>query len=156
MKGDDIFERLVCIAVKTVRIVETLPATATAKHLGQQLVRSATAGGANYQEARGAESRNDFAHKLGVALKETREAHYWLRVVAGLEMAERARSRPFFEKPWSSPESWPARSARPGRALLKKDHNREQGTEDREQGTGNGTGNRKLHDSLFPVLCFPF
>jgi four helix bundle protein len=38
--------------------------------------------GANYEEAQGAESRIDFAHKLQVALKELRESHYWLRLLA--------------------------------------------------------------------------
>src|SRR5262245_66092799 len=33
------------------------------------------------REARGAESHNDFIHKLGVAWKEMREAWYWIRLV---------------------------------------------------------------------------
>ena len=33
--------------------------------------------GALYEEARAAESRADFVHKLGVAAKEAREACYW-------------------------------------------------------------------------------
>lgn len=98
MKGDNIFERLVSIAVQTVQVVETLPATSTAKHLGQQLVRSATSGGANSQEARGAESRNDFAHKLGVALKEVCETHYWLRLVEGLQLAAAQQLQPLLQE----------------------------------------------------------
>jgi four helix bundle protein len=46
-----------------------------------QLVRSATSVGANYGEARGAESRADFLHKLQVSLKECREAKHWLEVL---------------------------------------------------------------------------
>jgi four helix bundle protein len=46
-----------------------------------QLVRSGTSVGANYAEARGAESHADFLHKLQVALKECREAKYWLGVL---------------------------------------------------------------------------
>jgi four helix bundle protein len=38
-------------------------------------------GGANYEEARGAESCADFVHKIRVATKELKEAHYWLRVL---------------------------------------------------------------------------
>jgi len=33
-------------------------------------------------EARGAESRADFIHKLQVALKEAKESQYWLALVA--------------------------------------------------------------------------
>ena len=98
MKGDNIFERLLHIAVETVRLVEALPTTATAKHIGQQLVRSSTSAGANYQEARGAESRNDFAHKLGVALKEVCETHYWLRLVDGLQLTRTPRAQPLVQE----------------------------------------------------------
>ncbi len=46
-----------------------------------QLVRSATSVGANFAEARGAESRKDFLHKLQTALKECREAKHWLTIL---------------------------------------------------------------------------
>ena len=51
------------------------------RRVGDQLLRSATSAGANYEEARGAESKVDFAHKLQVALKEMRESNYWLRLL---------------------------------------------------------------------------
>lgn len=49
-------------------------------------MRAATGGGSNYEEARGAESRADFIHKVGVANKEMREALYWLRLVQDAEV----------------------------------------------------------------------
>jgi four helix bundle protein len=49
--------------------------------MGLQIVRSATSAGANYQEARHAESRADFVHKIGVAAKELGETLYWLRLL---------------------------------------------------------------------------
>jgi four helix bundle protein len=42
------------------------------------MVRSAMSSGANYEEARGADSRADFCNKLQIALKEMRETRYWL------------------------------------------------------------------------------
>ena len=44
-------------------------------HLGKQLIRSGSHPGIHYGEARAAESRKDYTHKLGVLLKELREAH---------------------------------------------------------------------------------
>ncbi len=82
MKGDDIADRLVRLAAMIIRPVDALPDTPTGKHLAGQLLRSGTSAGANYEEARGAESRRDFVHKLGIALKELQETHYWLRVIA--------------------------------------------------------------------------
>ena len=48
-----------------------------------QIQRSGTSIGANYSEACDAESRADFVHKLGIALKETNETIYWLKVLYG-------------------------------------------------------------------------
>ena len=48
-----------------------------------QLLQSGTSPGANYEEARGAESTRDFVHKLGITLKELQESRYWLRVISG-------------------------------------------------------------------------
>lgn len=78
MKGDNIATRLRRFAAGVVRLCRRLPADVAAKHIARQLVRAATGGGANYEEARGAESRADFIHKLGIANKEVREALYWL------------------------------------------------------------------------------
>ena len=49
--------------------------------LSKQLIRSGTSIGANVEESVSAESRKDFSHKLNIALKEAREAHYWLRLL---------------------------------------------------------------------------
>ena len=49
--------------------------------ISKQLMRSGTAIGALIEEAIGAESRRDFLHKMSIAHKEAREAHYWLRLL---------------------------------------------------------------------------
>jgi four helix bundle protein len=65
-----------------------MPEDVAGKHVSRQLVRAATSGGANYEEARGAESRADFVHKLGIANKELREALYWLRLTQEAALVE--------------------------------------------------------------------
>ncbi|HWR73777.1 MAG TPA: four helix bundle protein [Nitrospirota bacterium] len=49
---------------------------------------------ANYEEACGAQSRADFAHKLQIVLKELRESRFWLRLVhkTGLINDDRVKS----------------------------------------------------------------
>ena len=79
--GNDIAERLLDFAVATVRVAAKLPRDQAGRHVASQLVRSATGGGANYEEARAAESRDDFIHKVGVAAKEVRETVYWLEFI---------------------------------------------------------------------------
>lgn len=79
--GRDIQERTFQFAVRVVNLVNRLPRTIAGNAMGQQLIRSGTSVGANMQEAEAAESKNDFIHKAGIALKEARESHYWLRLV---------------------------------------------------------------------------
>jgi four helix bundle protein len=77
----DLDDRLLAYAAAIVRTVELLHRDFAGNHLGRQLLRCGTSAGANYQEAQAAESRNDFLHKLQVALKEMRESLYWLRLL---------------------------------------------------------------------------
>lgn len=46
-----------------------------------QLIRAATGIGANVEEAQIANSRRDMAAKYAIALREAREARYWLRLL---------------------------------------------------------------------------
>ena len=62
--------------------------------MGDELLRSATGGGSNYDEARSAQSRADFVHKVSLAAKETREASYWLGVVGRAETALKDDAEP--------------------------------------------------------------
>ncbi len=77
----DLDERLLDYAARIVKLVESLPKTLVGRRIGDQLLRSGTSAGANYEEAQGAESKEDFIHKLQVALKELRESNYWLRLL---------------------------------------------------------------------------
>jgi four helix bundle protein len=74
------------LTIAVLQIVAELPETPIGKHIARQLLRAGTSGGANYEEARSAESRADFIHKVAVAVKEVRESQYWLLVIrdAGL------------------------------------------------------------------------
>jgi four helix bundle protein len=79
--GSDIAERLTELAKAGIAVASKLPKTTIGNHVAKQLLRAVTAVGANYEEARGAESRADFIHKLGLAVKEARETIYWLELV---------------------------------------------------------------------------
>ncbi|MBK8013463.1 MAG: four helix bundle protein [Deltaproteobacteria bacterium] len=52
MKGDNIATRLVDFGASVVRLVAALPQDRPGKHIADQLLRSATSGGSNYEEAR--------------------------------------------------------------------------------------------------------
>ncbi len=63
-----------------------------------QLLRSGTSAGANYEEACGAESRADFVHKLHITYKELRETNYWLRLIRKTELAQEHEVESLLEK----------------------------------------------------------
>jgi len=49
--------------------------------LSKQVLRSGTSIGANIEEAIGSQSSKDFLYKFSIAYKETRETHYWIRLL---------------------------------------------------------------------------
>jgi four helix bundle protein len=86
METREVSERLLGYGVRAIRVVESLPRNLVGRRIGDQLLRSSISVGANYEEAQGAESREDFVHKLQIALKEVRESNYWLRLLAKAEI----------------------------------------------------------------------
>lgn len=77
----DLEDRLIDFAVRICLLVGLFPSTPVARHVAAQITRSGTSPFANYAEAQGAESRQDFVHKLKVCLKELRETQAWLKFV---------------------------------------------------------------------------
>jgi len=91
----DLQNRMIDYAVRIIKLSESLPETKTGKHIAFQLMRSGTSPAANYGEAQSAESKQDFIHKLKIALKELRETEVWLKILIRSEIirpAERLSS----------------------------------------------------------------
>ena len=67
-------------AVAIVNVVDgvTMPKSA---YMTDQLARSGTSIGANIYEAQYAQSKRDFISKLEIALKESNETSYWLKLM---------------------------------------------------------------------------
>lgn len=80
-KKYELEERLIDFAVEVINLVEHLPNTKSGNHLGGQLLKSGTSPSLNYGEAKSAESKSDFLHKMKVCLKELRETHNCLRII---------------------------------------------------------------------------
>ena len=81
-KARDIVERTFQFALAVVRFSrENDHRESGCRVLARQLMRSATSVGANVEEAQAGQSRADFISKYCIALKEAREARYWLRLL---------------------------------------------------------------------------
>jgi len=85
-RGDDLASRLLDFTVRIIKLVNALPKNVVGRHIAGQLMRSGTSPGSNYEESRGAESRADFIHKLGIVLKELKETRFWLNVLYRAEI----------------------------------------------------------------------
>ena len=78
-------------AVKVIDLLTCLPKTTAGRHVARQVLRSGTSPAPNYAEARGAESRADFVHKLRIAVKELNETGIWLLIILISRMVADAR-----------------------------------------------------------------
>lgn len=85
----EIEKRLVVFAALTVEISKTLDGSIASACLINQIIRSGTSAALNYGEAQGAESRNDFIHKTSIVLKELRETHVNLQIIAETQLCRR-------------------------------------------------------------------
>ena len=72
-------------AVRIVRLYKHITESKKEYVLSKQLLRAGTSIGANVAEAQQAQSRPDFISKLSIALKETSETKYWLRLLRECE-----------------------------------------------------------------------
>jgi four helix bundle protein len=84
----DLEDRLLEFAVGVIRLVESLPHTRTATHVGGQLLRAGTSPLFNHGEAQAAESTNDFVHKMRICLKELRETKRAIRLIGAVPLSD--------------------------------------------------------------------
>ena len=82
-RANDLQQRLNRFATNIVSLSTQLRDSPEGRHIAQQVLRSGTAAAPNYAEARSAESRSDFIHKLKVGLKELNETATWLDIIRG-------------------------------------------------------------------------
>lgn len=83
MKEHDIYERAFKFAARVLKMNDVVKRDRrVTRNTLNQLVGAASSVGANLEEARVGQSPADFHAKLRISLKEAREAHYWLRLLA--------------------------------------------------------------------------
>ena len=83
--GQDIRDRAFSYACGTARLALSLTLPGV-RPIADQLLKSGTGVGANLEEAKAASSKREFIRFVEIALRETRESVYWLRLCAALEL----------------------------------------------------------------------
>ena len=86
MDSEELKQRTKSFALRTIKLIESLPNTKTADVIGKQLLRSATSVGANYRAASRAKSNADFISKMGIVEEEADESLYWMELLIGCEL----------------------------------------------------------------------
>ena len=82
MKDNLLVEKSISFAARIVKLYQYLIKNKKETILSKQVVRSGTSIGANINEASYGQSKADFISKLHIALKETAETEYWIRVLS--------------------------------------------------------------------------
>ena len=72
-------------AVRVVNLYKHLTEEKKEYIISKQLLKSGTSIGANVSEAEKGQSKADFNAKMNIALKETNETYYWLRLLYATE-----------------------------------------------------------------------
>jgi four helix bundle protein len=92
-KSRNLHERAFRFVVDVIALCRIVIARdALLRQVAWQLIDAAGSTGANTEEAAEGQSKADFIAKNCIALKEAREARYWLRVIAASEPASSARA----------------------------------------------------------------
>ena len=88
--------RFACAIVRFCRKLAVQPGVS--RHIAWQLSDAGTSIAANYEEAKAAYSRRDFAAKSSIVLKEARESRMWLRLIEAEHLAPVDEVRPLLNE----------------------------------------------------------
>ncbi len=81
MKENDLLKRTFDFGVDCIIFLRQLPNNQEYYVIKNQLIKSSTSTGANYEESQAGSSKADFKNKVKISLREARESNYWLRVI---------------------------------------------------------------------------
>ncbi len=77
----DLEKRTKQFSVDIILLIKNIQTNTSNSNIISQLLKSATSIGANYREANGAVSKNDFNNKIHICRKEAQETEYWLELL---------------------------------------------------------------------------
>lgn len=98
MNKQELQKRTKDFGLRAIRLIDSLPRSNSASIIGRQLLRSATSVGANYRSACRGRSKAEFIAKLGIALEEADEAHYWLELLIESKLVSQQTANPLLSE----------------------------------------------------------
>lgn len=86
LNREELQQRTKQFGLRVMKLCDALSRSRSANVIANQLLRSATAVGANYRSACRARSSADWINKLGVVIEEADESAYWLELIIDGEL----------------------------------------------------------------------
>jgi four helix bundle protein len=84
------------IALRVIKVVESLPKNSVAETIGKQILRSGTSIGANYRAACRAKSTADIINKLSIVEEEADECMFWIELLIESEIMPEQKLKPLY------------------------------------------------------------
>jgi len=91
MTESEFKERTKGIALRIIKVVQSLPKNWIAETIGKQLLRSGTSIGANYRAACRAKSTADIISKLAIVEEEADESMFWIDLLIESEIVPQTK-----------------------------------------------------------------
>ena len=91
MTESELKDRLKSLAIRIIKMVDSMPSSISSTAIAKQIVRSGTSPIANYRAACLGKSKKDFLNKLKMVEEELDETVLWLELIMECEMLPRKR-----------------------------------------------------------------
>lgn len=93
MRENSLINKSIAFAARIVKMQQHLIKDKKETVISKQIIRSGTSIGANINEANYGQSKADFISKMHIALKETAETEYWIKLLNMSEYIDDKMSR---------------------------------------------------------------
>lgn len=77
----DLKQRILRFVLRVLNLIKNIPDNRINRIFTDQIIRSASSIGSNYEEADGTPTKKDFIYKMGLVRKESKETKYWLKLI---------------------------------------------------------------------------
>ena len=98
MTESELKQRKKDFALRVMKLVGALPENSVGRPIGNQLIRSGTAIGANYHAACRGRSKAEFVAKLGIVVEEADESGSWLELIIDGKLLNKRRVEPLLQE----------------------------------------------------------
>jgi four helix bundle protein len=91
MNKDELKSRTKQFALRIMNLVDALPNSTKGRVIGNQLIRSGTAVGANYRACCRSRSKAEFVAKIGIVEEEADESAFWMELIVDGKILSEAK-----------------------------------------------------------------